>query len=272
MLGIWPELDSEPYGPFECTIPAFMFTLEGQLLYSDDGRIHDATDYEAGMFPVVFDAAPCSYLRSAFGLDAAGNFVHSCGLKPTGLYRNGEELVEGFEGTVLGVLSDGRIVATAPGDVLGDWETPYYGKDIVLLDAEGQELSRLSPHTDFGDQLLTPIESRPTIRGDKATVAFHRPIETSFDAEVVPEEYEIVVYNLVSDDRWELVRRLRGPFPRPNQVVPVADGKIFIADIGSATTTARVDVYLEDGTLQNLWMDGDASLWEHGNLELYVTP
>ena len=88
----------------------------------------------------------------------------------------------------------------------------------------------------------------------------------------MPEEHEVVVYNLASDNSWQLVRRLRGAFPNPRQVVPVADGKIFIADVGGVTKTSRVDVYLEDGTTQKLWMDGDSSLWEHGKLELYVTP
>lgn len=175
-------------------------------------------------------------------LDAQGSIYYRCRLNNSPMYRDGVDISPAGLEEFVGALADGRFITIGTSDALLDsgYSPPKYALDFILHDADGNELSRASPHTEFDSVDMVPKPRVGHVFGSWATVVFIH------EREVDPE---MLIYAVTPENEFALVRR------RPSVTVlndlhkyfAAPDGSLFYGDLDSLKREAP------DGTEEILW-------------------
>ncbi len=231
----WPEA-GESLDRLSCPT-GIHFGGDGQLYYSNRGFFWN--DREARTY-VNVSVPPCTTsVFDLFSVDAKGAPYYSCSSN-TPLYRDGVEIGPPGMKHFVGALADGRFITVSESDALLDWGSPpKHALDYVLYDADGNELSRASPHTEFDSVDLVPDPRVGHVFGSAASVVFVH------DRDVDPE---MLIYAVGSEDEFVLVRR------RPTPVINFNQSH-FAAPDGSFYYPEKDTLFREaaDGTRESVW-------------------
>ena len=246
MRAIWPNWESETWGPFDGANSSYSFAPDGTLYYGNGAE--GIFRYQADGADVGISAEPCVdelSLQNAFAVSADGSIFFSC-KSPTPIYRNNAPLTS-FNAWFIGLLADGRIIAATDGEAIDDYRSPSYAEDIIVLDSMGNELSRLSPHVAFGDEYpMWDLINGASVRGNQATVAFLRVRPN------LPEE--VVVYNLGPNNDWLLVRRVALQVVNfQRHIIAISDGTVFTLGLEEGYDGMVIHGYLPNGEVQVVW-------------------
>lgn len=235
VFSAWPEA-GDSIDRIPCP-SGLRFGNDGTLYYGGQGLFWN--DKEARTY-VEVPTPPCKLsLTELFSVDARGAVYYRCNSNSSPLYRDGIDISPPGMEEFVGAFADGRFITISLSDALLDWgySPPKYALDYVLHDADGNELSRASPHTEFDSVDLVPNPRIGHVFGSSATVVFMH------EREVDPE---LLIYAVTPENEFVLVRR------RPSAVIRASlfaapDGSFFFGELDSLKREAP------DGTEEVVW-------------------
>jgi len=240
----WPTLATTWFTGFDCYADTYAFrrtdntifyTATFAGLYQDTANKNDT----------LVATPPCGaqvdsyYENPNFGFDSSGALYYQC--SDTVRRDNGVLIAQSIK-RLAAVLGDGRTVVTRAS------QTSANQDDFVVLDAAGNELSRLNPRASFSGTLTVDLQAT-TVSGNLAYVAFERSYGQS--------QMEIVAYRLTAASTWQRMRRVAvNAFGLWRLVI--SDGTIFIRENDPLTTfDQRIRALFPTGEDKIVWREAD---------------
>jgi len=255
----WPTPAATYYSGFESNADAFIFRATDHGIYytaSSKGLLKDLpgdVPDEVVPTPPCNDGADAWFAKNPnFGFDDSNTVYYQC--HTTLLRGDGSVVAEGID-RLTGVLADGRAIVTAPS--LLD-----RGDDFVVFSADGVELARLDPRSEFLGSII-PDPNSTTVSGDKAYVTFQRFRELG--------PVEVMAYRLTEDNTWELMRRIPVPYLETWMIL-VSDGTLFVRTVDPIPYRTVITAFLPDGTSAVVWRAADQSVVADGGFQLLAGP
>jgi hypothetical protein len=240
LQAFWPTLEPTYFSGFDCYADVYGFRPDNDQIYyfaTFSGIRQDADPDD----PVVL-TPPCGdRVGRDFGFDGSGTLHYRC---QDTLRRGNGELVSQLVQSLVEVTADGRSVVTRASNVAS-------GSTYVVLDANGDEVSRLEPHADYVGE-LTPLPEGASLSddGQDVYVLFHR--------EFGQGQNELVAFTVSPTNEWSLVRRVHVDSIGYSQLV-LSDGTIFIRERDPLTTfDEQIVAYKTDGEIEIVWREADA--------------
>jgi hypothetical protein len=240
LQAFWPALEPTYFTGFDCYADVYGFRPDNDQIYyfaTFSGIRQDADPND----PVVL-TPPCGdRVGRDFGFDGSGTLHYRC---DDTLRRGNGELVSQLVQRLVEVTADGRSVVTRASNVAS-------GSTYVVLDVDGDEVSRLEPHADYVGE-LTPLPEGASLSddGQDVYVLFHR--------EFGQGQNELVAFTMSPANEWSPVRRVQVDSIGYSQLV-LSDGTIFVRERDPLTIfDEQIVAYKNDGETEIVWREVDA--------------
>jgi hypothetical protein len=239
----WPVLDDYYYEGFDCDAEWYLFRrTDNQIFYSANGIFQNTATGDDPDTPL--GTTPCGDTAGdQFDFDADNDFHYQC----SDTIRRGGTLVSSPITRVIGVLDDGRIIATRNAAFPLD-------SQFVVFDAGGTLVSAF-PEADSIAGTAIPGRAA-VVMGNAAYLTLTRTYDSQ-DA--------IMVFRLDATSAFQFVRQVTVD-DFGTSVIASPEGTVLVRRVDpDASPFEQIIAYMADGTDFVVWSEADAETVTSGN-------